>query len=232
MARMKMGWTLHVLSCLCLGTLLGGSLGSRAEAADSDEPPSSWTDPRVLAELAKSCAFNPDKLKKSARAKWTGDLSDGGTSVMSCDAGYEQSCVPDPCNDDMNNKCRPRCQKSCTSCGTACVTTCETCKSGCTDEACRQSCARGCAECRQECVRQRDRCATGTCSAQYKECDRKRKAAWKRNNCPKVCSDFKECKERCEKKPAKPGSPPDCEDECKPSSGKCNLVFCDEGEWG
>lgn len=208
---------------------------AKADAEQADKPdataeteggaaPSSWSDPRVIAELIKSCAFDPDKLEGEAVIKWLGDLADDETSPLSCSAVMEQSCVFDPCFSTQEEECKPRCTKKCHGCGKRCVTACEACKRNCQDDACRMDCAKQCATCREECVRQRDRCATGTCTQEYKHCRKKLRAEWTSKGCPKICKDRQECLDRCQKKDGK-----DCTSKCDPSDEKgCDLLMCDD----
>lgn len=194
-------------------------------AAVIEERPKSWTDPQVVRELEKSCAFDPDKIKDAdEKARWLGPIEMGESSPLSCQAAFDQSCVYDPCWTQQEDKCKPACTKACLSCGAACVAPCEACKQACTDGACKTRCAQQCAACHETCVRQNDRCSTGTCTEEYKRCGVDLKKSWKKNNCKQVCRTYTTCAERC-------GGDdyPDekCQKRCKPKADRgCDLALC------
>lgn len=215
------------LLVLCLGLSLAGAAGCQPEAAHAEtkrEPPSSWTDPRVLRELTKSCAFDPDDLPPAQRGRWIGELDADDESPLSCNVAMEQSCVYDPCFEEEEEACKPACTKTCQGCGKGCAARCEECKGGCKDDACRKACARGCGKCREACVRTRDRCATATCTAQYKVCRQKLRTSWRKNRCPQKCKTFQACEARCSKKkgPAETA----CSEACKQAVTGCNTQLC------
>jgi hypothetical protein len=187
-----------------------------------------WSDPRVLAEIEKSCAFDPDELKGEERKKWTGTLYPGSHNIMSCYTGFDQSCVYDPCWDVETRECQPRCNDGCRSCGKECRAACESCKSGCKDDACRKGCARTCADCHERCVRTRDRCATGTCAEGYRACRLKLKSDWRRNGCKELCQKYLACQKPCIKKhEAKGDSYEACTKPCEPKNLRgCQMTFC------
>src|SRR3990167_5785835 len=85
---------------LLLSALLGVAACRSAEAQSAPEPPASWTDPRVIAELAKNCAFDPDDIPQEQRKQWTGEMYPGKRSPLSCALSFDQSCVYDPCYDE------------------------------------------------------------------------------------------------------------------------------------
>lgn len=169
-----------------------------AQAPPREESlPTSWSDPRVLAELQKGCHFDPDSLPEAQRSKWLGERGPGESSPLSCEAEFDQSCVYDPCFDSAERSCKPRCTSACKQCGQDCATSCESCRERCNDEACTAACARSCATCREGCVRQRDRCATGTCTEAYKACRTKLRSDWRKNECGQVCRSYVSCERRC-----------------------------------
>lgn len=221
-----------------MSVILGGAFGRHSaaqpvEKTDSGAPPASWSDPRVIAELKKSCAFDPDKLKGEERKQWLGsDFGEGSRSIMSCYTGIEQSCVYDPCFESDQRDCRPRCAKTCHDCSDTCGKTCESCKAACqkgpAGAACLSACATTCATCHETCVRTRDRCHTGTCTEEYKQCHKKLRADWKRKNCRAVCNQYFACQNPCIKKHDKKGDAYEaCTKPCEPKDKKgCNLMFC------
>jgi hypothetical protein len=207
---------------------------AKAEDGEAPEPPKSWSDPRVLAELVKSCAFEPDSLPEADRQKWLGVQDEGNAdSPLSCSASMEQSCVYDPCHDEQSSKCNPRCESKCRSCGKSCAARCETCKTPCQDDACRMACASKCASCRESCVRRRDRCATGTCTEEYKKCRVKLRDEWEANGCAEICKTIEDCKSACEEKNQKAKRQKDCDKACPApkGGGKCDMNLC-SGEGG
>lgn len=193
------------------------------------EPPKAWSDPRVLAELAKNCAFDPESLPASERKQWLGEHEEGDAdSPLSCTASMEQSCIYDPCYDEQSSQCNPRCESTCKSCGKACASQCETCKTPCQDDACLMACANKCASCHESCVRKRDRCATGTCTEEYKKCRVKLRDAWTANGCTEICDKHTACKTACEAKNESAKKQKDCDKACAApkSAAKCNLLLC------
>lgn len=223
---MQRRWPINAL--LLLGALLAAASCRSAEAQSAPTPPASWSDPRVIAELAKNCAFDPDAIPYEQRKQWTGELYPGKRSPLSCALSFDQSCVYDPCYDEETRECRPRCAKSCHDCGTACAATCETCKRACSDDNCRIACAKSCASCREGCVRTRDRCATGTCTEQFKQCRQKLKDDWLRKGCANVCRAYLRCQKPCISKHDKAGDAYEaCTKPCEPKDNKgCNFQFC------
>jgi hypothetical protein len=198
-------------------------------AAQPESPPvGAWTDPRVIAELVKDCKFDPDTLTEDQRKPWNKNSYPGSRSALSCKLGFEQSCVYDPCFDKERSDCRPKCAKSCSDCGTQCADACATCKASCHDDACKTACATQCASCRQDCVRVRDRCSTGTCTNQYRQCRKKLKSDWLGNNCPEVCRALMRCQKPCLRKhPDGVDSLDSCDKPCRPKDTHgCNVNFC------
>lgn len=215
------------------GLTLGAGNG-RLDAAPPDSPapqaplPSAWTDPRIIVELAKSCAFDPDLLKGDERAAWIEPQQMGDNSPLSCSASFEQSCTYDPCFVSEESHCKPRCSSSCRECGKGCAKSCESCKRQCKDDACRLGCATSCAKCHETCVRNRDRCTTGTCTQEYRQCRFKLKRDWAAMGCPKVCRDYLQCQERCAAKVKDEGEVYDkCGKPCQPADRKgCDIALC------
>lgn len=191
--------------------------------------PSSWTDAVVIDELEKNCAFDPDRLTPEQSAVW---FDPNETNALSCQVGFDQSCVYDPCFTDTEDRCKPRCAKQCRSCGAACATACETCKRACKpeDKDCRRRCATTCATCRQACVRTLDRCSTGTCTNEYKACRSKLKADWQNNRCVEVCRVYADCQRPCLRKHEKKGDGYEaCTKPCYPPKEQrngCNMLLC------
>jgi hypothetical protein len=182
----------------------------------------------VIAELEKSCAFDPDRLSSEQATQWLGRAELGRSAPLSCHTPIEQSCVYDPCWNSEQDTCRPRCAKRCTSCGQECASGCEQCKAACQDTACRHACAERCASCRQDCLRSRDRCTTGTCSSEYRQCRRKQKADWLRNDCKAVCQQYLACQRPCIRKHERKGDSYEaCTKPCEPKELRgCKMIFC------
>jgi hypothetical protein len=173
----------------------------------------------------KSCAFDPDRLPEAERERWTGLLLSGESSVMTCRAAFEQTCVNDPCLIDQEDRCKTRCRSTCQGCGGRCIKTCDRCKRACQDDACRLRCAEGCATCRETCVRQRDRCASGTCTTAYKQCRTRLRAEWLRKGCKAICTSYTSCLEACRGG----GGTTDerCQKQCRQARTQgCNLDLC------
>lgn len=207
--------------------------GDSHEESDGTPAPKSWDDPRVLAELTKNCAFDPESLPASERKQWLGEHDEGdGDSPLSCTASMEQSCVYDPCHDEQSRQCNPRCESKCRSCGKTCADKCEKCKTPCQDDACRMACAKKCASCHETCVRKRDRCATGTCTEEYKKCRVKLRDEWTANGCTEICETHSACKTACEEKNEKAKKKKDCDKACPTPKGadKCDLLLCKNEE--
>ncbi len=154
-----------------------------AEQAEADAGPlTAWTDPGAVRALTKSCAFDPTMR---------------GHGPLSCAFDFEQSCVPDPCEDERRETCAAECGNTCATCGQTCVTQCVACKAPCRDEACRRACAVSCGRCRQDCIGARDRCSTGHCGDEYKGCRARLVTSWITNRCDSVCAPFIACRNKC-----------------------------------
>lgn len=227
--RARRPWVLLVLFNLTVSLLAiaahAGPATTPAAKAAPQEPPRSWSDPRVLDELTRSCAFDPDQLPEGKAQAWLGDRGPGDSSPLSCTAELDQSCEFDPCFDEQE-ACKPGCTKACGACGSTCVKGCESCKSACKDLACRKSCATKCASCREACVRQRDRCATGTCTEVYKQCRLKLRATWEKNGCARACKPYVACQTRC----SESKKDQDCMKLCKKHEVKaCDMRLCQGG---
>lgn len=192
-----------------------------------EEPPNSWTDPRIIAELAKNCNFDPLRDKREWLPE---DLGAGSTHPLTCLSGRDQSCVPDPCFTDMSDRgCRARCEKTCDSCGAGCGSACNRCKATCKDDTCRQDCAKQCAVCHVDCVRAVDRCSSGKCANEYNACRARLKADWNKNGCAKVCDSVRgACVTQCTRKKAKDidDCAQWCIDERKSPNPRCDLRMC------
>lgn len=176
-----------------------------------------WTDPDVVRELARSCAFEPPK-----------SIGPESPDPLACDLPYEQACVADPCWHRAREDCRKACGATCGTCGKACIASCESCKMSCADDACRTRCAEACGRCRQDCLTARDRCGSASCTGVYTKCRADLVSAWIKNNCDGVCSAFDRCLERCESK-----SGDDCFETCRatvPGAKTCdaNPILCPE----
>ena len=156
-----------------------------AIAADAG-PILSWTDPQAIAELTRSCSFDPSKVPNAPRR-----------GSLSCAFTFEQSCVPDPCLEEAREKCQGACADTCRGCGDACVGQCESCKQGCKDDACARACAESCGRCRQECMTARDRCGTGHCEEVYDACRVKIVGEWLAKGCDAACAPMQRCQESC-----------------------------------
>ncbi len=182
--------------------------------------PSAWTDPAVVASLASDCGWTPPKSDAES-------TSDSRRGALSCEFLVEQSCVPDPCLTEQEEKCKPVCAKTCASCGTRCAVACTTCKSPCRDDACRLRCATTCGQCRQGCVADADRCATGTCGAAHARCATEKNALFKKHAaaCKKVCAAAADCPGRCSAEPEEKQAA--CWTACKTRfvAGGCPEIF-------
>jgi hypothetical protein len=202
-----------------LSDRLGAGSAAAAEApgeTDGLKYPESWTDPRVVAALARNCQL-PDSLR--------GMNSDGGPGErppLECGPADDQSCVYDPCFSEGEEQCKPRCRKVCETCNRGCLATCQTCRRACQggDAACIHGCAQHCAECHQECIEQSDRCGSATCTEQYRACRARLKADWTKNKCPATCARYRACQARC------PADDTNCRDRCKKGRSGCNLGLC------
>lgn len=168
-------------------------------AASATAPPNSkptemvaWTDAAAVDALALDCNFKPAQAADQPEP-----------SPLSCSSGlYEQSCIYDPCYATDQSQCKPRCEKSCDACSDQCSAGCGRCKARCTDDACRRECAATCANCKQGCLGTKDRCATGTCGAQYKACTELLTKRWNSSGCAKTCKAYQECTGKCQEGPA------------------------------
>ncbi len=196
----------------------GAEAGPPARASEEDV---AWTDPHVVEELAKDCAFTPRGVvrpKGVDRDYW------GEVSPLSCEWGlYGQSCVVDPCVDEQKDVCAPKCQKACEGCAGACVSGCQSCKAACAkgDAACALACAKKCGACRQECVLAKDRCSSGACAKRALECRKETMARWVASGCDKACKAFYTCVEACPDDTAEK-----CRDACRTKTlGPCTPVF-------
>jgi hypothetical protein len=210
-----------------------------AKAAPDDapkqaEPPQTWSDPRVVAQLVEDCRFDPDALTGDEKEKWQG-LPDGdGPQIpgMTCDYSLGQACDGDACYDGPDGaiKCNEGCTTGCRSCGKTCALQCHKCKSTCTDHACRVACAQGCAICHETCTRERDRCSTGACKQNYKACWAALAAIWRNNGCEKRCAKFAGCVEGCMKRGSEQEA---CDKRCMPKDANgCDLYrFCQRGDY-
>lgn len=195
--------------------------GLLAGAASADEPPKSWTDPRVIDALIRSCSADVASLVPQE--------GPGDPNPLSCAPAEDQSCESDPCFDEQESKCKPRCTKACERCSKPCVARCESCKKGCSDDACRKGCAVQCAGCREACTKASDRCGTGGCAAGYKQCRARMKAAWKKNGCPAACKTYVACEDQCYKK-NKDAEDRACIEAClAPMPKSCSVTFCPGG---
>lgn len=186
----------------------------------SDEGDVAWTDPRIVDELAKDCAFTPRGVvrpKGVERDYW------GDGTPLSCEWGlYGQSCVVDPCVDEQKDVCNPRCQKTCEGCASTCVAGCQACKAACKgDGACAKACATKCGSCRQECLLAKDRCSSGACAKRNLECRKEMMAKWISSGCDKACKGFYACLEGCSDADAEK-----CHGACRTKTlGPCTPVF-------
>ena len=209
-----LGMFLLSISCLAGGpqpTSESKTASSTSPLGKGGEPPRSWTDPRTVAELAKSCRFDPDKFtEEKDRQLWgmpprpQGPEDDMALTPFTCRAEFSQNCSPLGCMPGIERRCNGSCGDQCDTCATSCVASCETCKPRCQNNVCRQDCAKSCATCRQDCVRKRDRCMTGECPATERvECDKK-KADWEKSDGPAKCAALADCNVRCNNDPAGP----------------------------
>jgi hypothetical protein len=179
------------------------AIGADAAAAPPDDdvlPPgmTAWTDPPVLAKLATDCAWEPAASMTAPQ-----DESSTRRTPLSCEFLFEQSCVPAPCLNDQEEKCKPACSKACDACGARCKDACAACKRACTDDACKLACASTCGRCRQACVSEADRCVSGTCNAARVRCEKNLAQLFQKNRaaCQKACGPASLCPPKCSELP-------------------------------
>lgn len=188
--------------------------------------PKSWSDPRVIAALAKQCYWS------RREENWIFVDQEGQTHPLVCTLGREQSCSPEPCDDDGRNEsgCWWSCEQTCKGCSNRCGVQCQSCKARCRDDACRLECAKKCATCNEGCVRSMDRCGSGKCANEQMQCRQKWREAWLSKGCDKACAVITACEERCkEGKPElKAGCKKRCEDDMKGSRCADRLYHCPE----
>ena len=165
--------------------------------------PKTWTDPRVVKELAADCDFVPPQLQ--------GDGMSTPADLFHCTVGYSQSCVVDPCI-TRTNACETGCTKSCVDCGGTCAGSCKACKETCHDDACRTACATKCADCKQTCGRTMDRCTSADCTRAHKSCTTTLAQSFKKNGCGAKCRQYKQCRSACSSQ-TKP-QPGNCDESC------------------
>jgi hypothetical protein len=183
-----------------------------ATRPDAAPPPRkaivAWTDPEAVAELTLDCAWQPSDAEQT-----TDENATNRYNPLSCKFLYEQSCVPDPCLEVQEEKCKPTCAATCGACGERCSATCTACKRACTDDGCKRACATSCGACRQSCVQAADRCVTGTCGAARERCNAARDAllAKHRRACEKACEPASQCPGPCSEE----GDPSACMARCR-----------------
>jgi hypothetical protein len=128
------------------------------------DPPTSWTDPRVVAALQKDCAFVPP-------APPIENPMDRPANLFECQLSYQQTCAIVICGVG-DERLQEVCGGACGTCNVACVARCTECKNGCVDDSCRASCAANCANCHEQCGRTLDRCSTSERAEHRSKCMR------------------------------------------------------------
>lgn len=190
--------------------------------------PNSWSDPRVIAVLAKQCYWS------RREERWIFVDQEGATHPLVCTLGREQSCSPEPCSEDgrVEAGCWWDCEQTCKGCSNRCGVQCQSCKARCRDDACRVECAKKCATCNEGCVRSMDRCGSGKCANELKQCWKKVKEAWIKKGCDKACAVITACEERCgQGEPElKQSCKQRCEDAMKGSRCAHELFYCPQRE--
>ncbi|MFO0556726.1 MAG: hypothetical protein U0269_01785 [Polyangiales bacterium] len=167
------------------------------------EPPSSWSDPRVVAALTLDCDAS------SAIG------ADPEEDTLHCFYGFpEQSCSVDPCIGGERDPCAVDCGDQCVSCSTRCRAQCQQCRASCDAGDCRASCASLCAACLDGCLQTRDRCATAVCARRYEACTREKATAFRRSGCAANCA-------RCTRDCGDTDETPSCIDRCLSRRGRC-----------
>ena len=197
---------------------------------DEQGYPKSWSDPRVVAELAASCPFDVVAIDADEQVRKFGGQGIQGANGNPLECSYEvfeQTCdVPPPCG-DVGEGCRQGCIKSCEACGPRCATACTACKAACNDDACRNGCGLDCAKCHDGCLSKRDRCVSGKCgpgeARAYRACIRSFKDSWAKYKCDHACEVQVACEEGCN---ARPLPHKDCREQCEPKGGHCELMYC------
>lgn len=120
----------------------------------------SFRDPRVLPQLARDPLFLVEQPGRPRE-----------DSTLHCHFGvHQQSCAPNPCNEEAHIPCAARCGEQCSSCDQSCRPACFACAASCTTDACRTQCAQRCALCLDGCRALRDRCVTGECARRATAC--------------------------------------------------------------
>jgi hypothetical protein len=134
-----------------------------------DDPwklPASWTEPKVIEALAKSCEYAPSRYVPDG-------VTDLSPNRFVCRAGFRV-----PAADAGRDLCRPyeaacetHCQEGCASCDKACVDACTTCVKPCGDDRdCKKGCATKCAECNEACTAAWESCHGTTCAKEHDAC--------------------------------------------------------------
>lgn len=137
---------------------------SRREDPTHTEPDElmieSFRDPRVLPQLARDPLFLTEQPGRPRE-----------DSALYCHFGvHQQSCSPNPCNEEEQIPCAARCGDQCSRCDQSCRPSCFACAASCTTDACRTHCAQQCALCLDGCRALRDRCASGECTRRSTAC--------------------------------------------------------------
>lgn len=155
--------------------------------------PASWTDPKVVAALAKRCDYAPAR-------ELPGNVGDLTPNRFLCRKGIGSSVAQGP--DAGRDLCRPyqsaceeKCKGGCLSCDTACVDACKTCVQPCSEDAgeCKQGCATKCAECKEACTTKWETCNAADCAKEHDACTARLRALWEKNDCEKRCATFRAC---------------------------------------
>jgi len=150
----------------------------------SDGWASAWTDRAAIRRLAADCDFHPDARDGAG----DGDPLHCATDIS------QQSCVSDPCFEQVDTPCRNACGDRCETCDATCRVACSQCRAACGGPACVLTCATRCGACLQTCIDAKDHCLTAGCAARYRACRERLFARYRDGRCSADCG---RCRTEC-----------------------------------